>query len=158
MATSNSTVPSDYLVNPVNPYFMHPSENPSFVLVSPPLIEKNYHNWAHSMIVALESKNKHRFVDGTLPIPASTDSMHDTWKRCNNMVISWLTRSMSPSIAQFVLRMRFASQIWSDLKVRFSRGDKFRIADLMEEIQLCKQGSTQGTRGSRNHSFSSRVE
>ena len=37
--------------------------------------------------------------------------------------------------------MRFASQIWTDIKMRFSRGDKFRIADLTEEIQVCKQGT-----------------
>jgi hypothetical protein len=130
----------DHLINPNNPYYLHPSENPGAVLVTPVLNERNYHSWAHFMHVAMFSKNKHRFLDGSLPQPPATDPLSEVWLRCNNIVVSWLTRCMIPSIASSVMYKRNASDIWRIVKERFSRGDKFRIADLQEEISQCKQG------------------
>ena len=92
------------------------------------------------MEMALSSKNKLQFVDGSLPSPAKTDPMFVIWNRCNTTVAGWLTRSMTSSIAQSVLWMNNAAQIWEDLKVRFAHHDKFRIADLQEQLFNCKQG------------------
>uniref|UniRef100_A0A2C9VMX6 Retrotransposon Copia-like N-terminal domain-containing protein n=1 Tax=Manihot esculenta TaxID=3983 RepID=A0A2C9VMX6_MANES len=66
---------NDHFQNPSNPYFLHHNVNSSLVLVSPVLDEKNYHSWACSMKMACLSKNKVRFIDGTLPMPTVTDSM-----------------------------------------------------------------------------------
>nr|KYP36331.1 hypothetical protein KK1_042553 [Cajanus cajan] len=134
--------PSDHLVNPANPLFLHPGENPALVLVTPLLADNNYQQWKHDMIVALETKNKEKFVLGTLAYPPSTDPLHDAWKRCNKMVMSWLTRSMTPSIKQSVMWMDTAADIWCDLLECFSHGDKLRIANLQEELQNCKQGDS----------------
>ena len=54
------------LADPMNPYFLHPGESPGLVLVSTPLIESNYHFWSQAMIMALESKNKIGFVNGSI--------------------------------------------------------------------------------------------
>nr|KYP37376.1 hypothetical protein KK1_041431 [Cajanus cajan] len=130
LTNANPNSLSDHLVNPANPLFLHPAENPSLVLVTPLLEDNNYHQWKHDMFVALETKNKEQFVLGTLPCPTSTDPLHETWKRCNKMVMSWLTRSMTPLIKQSVMWMDTAFDIWTDLLERFSHGDKFRIANL----------------------------
>ena len=92
--------------------------------------------------MALESKNKEHFLFGTLPYPPSIDPMHEAWRRCNRMVMSWLARSMTPSIKQYVMWMDSAFEIWKDLKDNFSHSDKFRIADLQDKIQSCKQGDS----------------
>jgi len=55
------------------------------------------------MLVALETKNNDCFIIDTLPCPLSNDPLHETWKPCNKMVISWLTRSMTPTIKQSVM-------------------------------------------------------
>ena len=120
----------DNLTNPAHPLFLHPSENLALVLVSHLLSDNNYPQWRYDMLVALETKNKDCFVIDTLPCPPFNDPLHEAWKRCNKIVISWLTRSMTPAIKQSVMWMEFASDIWIDLLQRFSRGDKFRIADL----------------------------
>ncbi|XP_052723102.1 uncharacterized protein LOC128193522 [Vigna angularis] len=140
MAFSNST--TDYLSNPANPLFLHPGENPALILVTPPLSDNNYQQWRHDMLVALETKNKEKFVLGTIPCPPADDILHEAWKRCNKMVISWLTRSMTLPIKQSVMWMESAYEIWIDLLQRFSHGDKFRIADLQEAIHSCKQGDS----------------
>ncbi|XP_028242311.1 uncharacterized protein LOC114420678 [Glycine soja] len=103
MTINNQHSTSDHIVNPANPYFLHPGENTVVVLVSPPLTESNFHQWECDMVVALESKNKDHFLFGTLPCPPPTDPMHEAWRRCNCMVMSWLTRSMSPVIKQSVM-------------------------------------------------------
>ena len=68
--------------------------------------------------------------------------MHEAWRHCNRMVMLWLTRSMSPAIKQSVMWMDSTFEIWKDLKDRFSHSDKFRIVDLQDQIQNCKQGNS----------------
>jgi len=94
------------------------------------------------MMVALETKNKERFLFPDFVCPPISDPLHDAWKRCNRMVISWLTRSMTPAIKHYVMWMETTAKIWKDLKDRFSHADKFRIADLQDQIQNCKQGDS----------------
>nr|KYP53717.1 hypothetical protein KK1_024291 [Cajanus cajan]KYP53722.1 hypothetical protein KK1_024296 [Cajanus cajan] len=50
------------------------------------------------MITTLSMKNKEKIVDGSIQRPMVDNPLHTTWKRCNNMVVSWLVHSMSPSI------------------------------------------------------------
>jgi hypothetical protein len=52
--------------NHSSPYFVHPSDGPSSVSVSPVLDGSNYHSWARSMRRALGGKMKFEFVDGSI--------------------------------------------------------------------------------------------
>ncbi|XP_040950991.1 uncharacterized protein [Gossypium hirsutum] len=124
---------------PSSPYYLHPNENPALVLVSPILSSSNYHSWSRAMTMALLSKNKLQFVNGTITVPLRTDPLYSAWERCNTMVLSWLHHSISPSIMNSVLWLDFASDVWRDLRERFSQGDVFRISDLQEEINAFKQ-------------------
>jgi len=130
----------DYTTNPSNPYYLSSNENPTMVLVPSLLTESNYHEWARSMQTSLLSKNKLQFVDGSLPQPPLGDPMHDTWNRCNQMVVSWLRNAMTVSMAKSVLWIDLAVDVWNDVRNRFSQGDNFRIATLQEEIFGLKQG------------------
>ncbi|XP_057984436.1 uncharacterized protein LOC131169285 [Hevea brasiliensis] len=56
------------------------------------------------------------------------------------MVLSWITHSLSTSIAQSILWIDSVAEVWKDLKDRFSQGDIFRISDLQEEIYGFTQG------------------
>ena len=130
----------------VSVYFLHPSENPSLILVSTPLNGSNYHSWARAMKMSLLSKNKLKFVDRSILAPLATDPLFSPWERCNTMVLSWLTRSLEPSIAQSILWIDKAYEVWDELRERFSHGDLFRIADLQDEISFLKQGDLNVTR------------
>ncbi|XP_016730546.1 uncharacterized protein [Gossypium hirsutum] len=124
---------------PSSPYYLHPNENPALVLVSPILSSSNYHSWSRAMTMALLSKNKLQFVDGTITVPLRTDPLYSAWERCNTMVLSWLHHSISPSIMNNILWLDFAYVVWRNLRERFSQGDVFRISDLQEEINAFKQ-------------------
>nr|GMD06025.1 Retrovirus-related Pol polyprotein from transposon TNT 1-94 [Ipomoea batatas] len=52
----------------------------------------------------------------------------------------WILHSVIPIIAQSVLWLDTAKEVWDDLKERFAQGDIFRIADLRGEIYSMKQG------------------
>ena len=53
----------------VAPYFLHASDHLGLNLVSQPLTELNFNSWSRSMKMALNSKRKLGFVDGSVPKP-----------------------------------------------------------------------------------------
>lgn len=77
---------------------------------------------------AVISKNKFRFLDGSILIPDNFDPRFEAWERCNNLVHSWLLISVSSSIAQSIVYIEVAAEAWQDLKERFSQGDLVRVA------------------------------
>ncbi|XP_016164108.1 uncharacterized protein LOC107606575 [Arachis ipaensis] len=139
--SQNNQEKIDVTQSPSSPYYIHPSETPSTVLVSPPLTGDNYHQWSRAFSIALISKNKIGFLDGTIPTPATDDPLFPSWRRCNTLVSSWIFNSLSAPIAQSVIYFDYAEAIWEDLRNRFSQGDLLRVAELQEQIYGLKQGS-----------------
>ncbi|XP_019189406.1 PREDICTED: uncharacterized protein LOC109183798 [Ipomoea nil] len=117
-----------------DPMYLHVTENPNLVLVSPPLSEVNYATWSRSMRIALEVKNTYGFLDGSIVSPGESDPRFPIWRRCNNIVCSWLFKSLSPTIAEGVLYFEVATEIWSVLRRRYFQVDAHRIAELQNEI------------------------
>ncbi|XP_019433732.1 PREDICTED: uncharacterized protein LOC109340480 [Lupinus angustifolius] len=93
------------------------------------------------MKLALDSKNKLSFIDGSLPQPLPGDSMYHPWKRCNTMILSWIQHSVEESIVKSILWMNSAAEVWKDLQERFYQGDMFRIAELLEVFYRLNQGN-----------------
>nr|KYP54393.1 hypothetical protein KK1_000581 [Cajanus cajan] len=89
---------------------------------------------------ALQSKNKFKFVDGSIKNPGPSHHLYDSWVRRNTTVFGWITRTLSQEIAQSIVYFENAQDLWEDLKDRFSKGDYFRISDLLQEIHSIKQG------------------
>nr|KYP31200.1 hypothetical protein KK1_048715 [Cajanus cajan]KYP47161.1 hypothetical protein KK1_031184 [Cajanus cajan] len=89
---------------------------------------------------ALQSKNKFKFVDGSIKNPGTSHHLYDSWVRCNTTIFGWITRTLSQEIAQSIVYFESAQDLWEDLKDRFSKGDYFRISDLLQEIHSIKQG------------------
>ena len=89
---------------------------------------------------ALLSKNKFKFVDGSIKEPSTHDSLYDAWERSNNIVVSWILKTLSPNIAQSVTYIDSAHELWEDLKHRFFKGDHFRLSDLLQDLHSMRQG------------------
>ncbi|KAK2406745.1 putative mitochondrial protein [Trifolium repens] len=134
--------PVDPTSDPSSPFFVHPSDGPSSVKVSPVLTGANYLSWSRSMRRALGAKLKLEFIDGSLPQPVDPfDPSIRAWNRCNMLVHSWIMNSVSDSIAQSIVFMENALDVWNDLKERFSQGDLLRISELQQEIYSLQQES-----------------
>jgi len=49
-------------------------------------------------------------------------------------------RALAPDIAESVMYIDSAKELWDELKERFSQGDYFQISDLLQEIHSIRQG------------------
>ncbi|XP_019433047.1 PREDICTED: uncharacterized protein LOC109339946 [Lupinus angustifolius] len=96
----NRIINPNPILDPSGPYFISPTENPGSSLVSHLLNGDNYHPWSRDITMALETKDKLEFIYGTLPIPPNHDPIFTAWRRCNNLVVSWITQSIDPAIVQ----------------------------------------------------------
>lgn len=86
--------------------------------------------------MALISKNKLGFLEGIIPVPATTDPFYVAWQCNNTLIMSWLLNSISQS----VIYLDCAIDIWNDLKECFSHGDLLHTDALQEEVYGLKQG------------------
>ncbi|XP_020972812.1 uncharacterized protein LOC107632493 [Arachis ipaensis] len=131
---------SSAISDPISHYFLHPGESPGLALIPLKLTPQNYYQWSHDMWRALRSKNKVKFLDGSILKPGEGDPNFEAWDRCNNFLLSWINLSLSPEIAKSVMRISSAPNLWNDLKRRYSQGDVFQVGTLKEEFYALKQG------------------
>ncbi|XP_061368692.1 uncharacterized protein LOC133311632 [Gastrolobium bilobum] len=124
-----------------DPYYLHPNESPSLILVTPSMNGRNYHSCSRAIKVALILKNKLGFVNGTITTPSEDNVKYVAWEGCNMMVLSWVHRSIDNSIIQSIIWIGKANEVWNDLKDRFSQSDMFRISDLQENLYQMNQGN-----------------
>jgi len=106
-----------------SPYFTHHSDHPGLILISKPLNGDNYSTWKRAMTLALNSKNKLGFVNGTIKAP-SEEINHEEYaacSRCNDMVHSWIINTLSLEISDNVIYYSTANEVWEDLHERFSQ-------------------------------------
>ncbi|KAL5726070.1 hypothetical protein ACHQM5_009141 [Ranunculus cassubicifolius] len=138
---TNSVAPSVQSNNPrvVDPYIIHPSENPTAVFLSPQLQGDNYGSWVRGITKALNAKGKLGFVDGSIPRPSPTEPiLLNCWKRCDDLVGSWILNSVSAEIRTSCMYAESASEIWNNLKVRFSVSNAPKLYHLKSAISSLK--------------------
>ncbi|XP_057969382.1 uncharacterized protein LOC131158529 [Malania oleifera] len=127
--------------DPTHYLHLHPFNHPGIVLVSHPLTEDNYETWSRAMLLALQAKNKIKFIDGTLTPPDSPSSAEALqWSHCNGIVISWLLNCISKDISSSVLYCDSAYAIWVDLKDRYSQINGPRLFKLKQDTASLVQG------------------
>ena len=124
-----------------SPFFLHSADHPGLTLVAIRLDGTNYDDWDAAMRIALDSKGKLGFVDGSLSRPNESNPTFAIWSRCNSMIKSWILNSVSPQIYRSILRLNDASDIWRDLYSRFHMSNLPRTFNLTQEIQDLRQGS-----------------
>ncbi|KAF5442390.1 hypothetical protein F2P56_035053 [Juglans regia] len=123
------------LSDPNNPFRLDHGDNPAVILVTDLLTTDNYPTWSRAMRRALRAKNKLGFITGTIPQPTDlADPLFELWERCNDMVVSWIQNSISPSIKSSVVFVDDARDIWSDLQDRFSQQNGPRIFQLKKTL------------------------
>lgn len=93
------------------------------------------------MKIALTSKNKLGFVDGTFVRTARAPDLINAWDRCNAVVLSWLINSVDKEISCGITFCENAHLIWMDLKERFDKSDGSKIFNLHHTINSFTQGS-----------------
>jgi len=70
---------------------------------------------------ALLSKNKLKFIDKNISKLSDNDSTFEVWERCNVMVLSWITRTLTPQISESVVYIDSVRSLWEDFRERFTK-------------------------------------
>lgn len=97
------------------------------------------------MEINLSSKPKLGFLTGTVAIPIDDPLKLEMWETCNNMIISWLTSNISPTIKCSVMYMCSSREIWLNLEKRFALTNGSRKYKLSRVIYENKQNETSVT-------------
>ncbi|KAK4286012.1 hypothetical protein QN277_002630 [Acacia crassicarpa] len=125
------------VTDPSSSFYIHPKENPTLVLVTPPLDGTNYHSWSRSMRSALLSKNKLRFINGSILPPPLTDANFPAWERCNNLIL-WdemaNIRPLKPCTCGFISQALLHRD--DDKVIRFLKGLNESFASVKSQIML----------------------
>ncbi|XP_072078097.1 uncharacterized protein [Arachis hypogaea] len=83
---------------------------------------------------ALRSKNKVKFIDGSIEKPDVNDPLYEAWDICNDYIVSWITLALSPKIAQSVIWHDVPADLWRDLEHRYSQENIFKIDEIDDEL------------------------
>ncbi|KAL6129034.1 hypothetical protein ACLB2K_072387 [Fragaria x ananassa] len=111
------------------------------ILVPQALMEDNYDEWNGSMSADLTIKNKIGFVNGSSTRPTDQNSEQQQWDRCDVLVKTWLTGSMSKEISKSVKHCKSARAVWTELKERFGQTNMVQLFNFENVIHACKQGN-----------------
>ena len=121
------------------PLFVHPFDGPEFLDLKIRLNgSNNFRSWKRAMEIALFTKRKLPFVHGTLPRPTDDPIKGDQWDACNNLVISWIMNTVSDSIADSILYIESATEIWKQLEKRFAVSNGARKYKLNKDVYNLK--------------------
>ena len=107
---------SPYNDDPLN---LQPADHPGLQLISLKLIGQNYQRWSKSARIALRTKGKLGFVDGSCKRPAENTPQFNQWIMCDSMVLRWLLNSMMPELAEVFLYVNSSRELWLELTERF---------------------------------------
>jgi hypothetical protein len=64
------------------------------------------------------------------------------WKRCNDMVISWIINTLSKEISESVLYVNTAVQLWKELNERYGQVNGAQLYQLQKNLCSISQGSS----------------
>ncbi|KAL2903852.1 Retrovirus-related Pol polyprotein from transposon TNT 1-94 [Bienertia sinuspersici] len=125
-------------LDPSSPYYLSSGDQPGNVITHVVLKGDNYVVWARAMTLALKSRRKFVFVDGTITKPTEKKKLLD-WETVNSMLVSWITRTMDSKIATSLPFFDEAKKLWDFLEKKFCVASGPRIQKLRADITDCKQ-------------------
>ncbi|XP_075087592.1 uncharacterized protein LOC142169605 [Nicotiana tabacum] len=102
----------DFTIYPSHPFYVHPSDSPGAHLVSPPFDGNGFVIWRKNILTAIY----------------------------NDMVIAWITNSLSKDIANSVMGFDTAKDIWDNINERFGTSNDSKYIQIQREISVASQG------------------
>lgn len=81
------------------------------------------------------------FVTGEISKPSASAQL-DQWQRCNDLVTSWILRSVDPDLASSVLYDNSATDVWDDMFDRFHQPNAPRLFQIEQQISSLRQDTS----------------
>ncbi|KAF7812063.1 uncharacterized protein G2W53_033039 [Senna tora] len=106
------------LKNVAMPWSLSNSDQPGMALVVTPLFGNNFVSWSLAIKDALEAKDKHGFIDGTIKEPVEEANLKK-WKPVDSMVKSWVRNSISKEIVETFMFCKPARELRKEIEERY---------------------------------------
>lgn len=122
-----------------DPLFLSNSDNLGMQLVSAFFDGTNYQSWSRNVKLALGSKMKLGFINGTYPRPDNDSEDYERWERCDCMVMSWIINSMVSEISQNFMYASSSHELWKEIEERYAESNAPLIYQLQRDLSNIKQ-------------------
>lgn len=123
--------------------------------ISVKLDRTNYSIWRSQVLPALRGHDLAGYVFGTKPCPPefldapdgnggvsrTINPAYTHWIREDQLLLSWLLSSISPSLLSQVVRCKTTSEVWHLLEMFFVSRSRSRMLQLKVQLQTTKKGS-----------------
>ncbi|KAG7578912.1 Integrase catalytic core [Arabidopsis thaliana x Arabidopsis arenosa] len=127
----------------ISPYDLSANDNPGAIISQPLLNGLNYDEWALNFRMALSSRKKFGFLDGSISKPAAASPELEDWTANNHLIVGWIKQTIEPKIRSTISTREVAKDLWDIIKKRFSIKSGARLQQLRNSLANCKQnGST----------------
>ena len=130
MGKSEKNNPS---MNPSSVYYLHPTDT-SLKLVTNIFKGVGFKGWKHAMTIALSSKNKLGFVNGTITRSTTSSSQERAWDRVNDTVIGRIMNAVDEHIAKRILWLKTAKEASDELEHRYGQSSSTQLFHIEEEL------------------------
>ncbi|KAK4349597.1 hypothetical protein RND71_032352 [Anisodus tanguticus] len=97
--------------HPCHPLYVHPFDVLGSSLAPEPFDGNSYESWRRTILVAVSVRNKLDFINQFSTKPVDGSPLLRQWGRCNDLVVSWLTNSLTNEISHSVQYSEFAKDI-----------------------------------------------
>ncbi|KAH0764572.1 hypothetical protein KY285_000443 [Solanum tuberosum] len=135
-----STPGGNNIIDISNPFCIHPSDGPSLSLVQVEFLGTGYRSWRRSVMRSLSVKNKLGFINGECKRPALNSPQYRQWERCDNMITSWILKSLGKEIVDSVEYVCDAMELWKELEYRYDQTNGAKLYQIQKEINDLSQG------------------
>ncbi|KAL9682380.1 hypothetical protein QQ045_014177 [Rhodiola kirilowii] len=146
----SSTTPETYIHSSDDPLFVSHNENVGALIVTQPLVgSENYNPWRKFIERALGVKMKLGFIKRQVPRPTDVYQLA-RWDKCNNVVLTWISNSVSKEIAASIVHATDCATVWEELAERFSGSIDSSFVAVQQKIAECKAAKCSATRKMKN--------
>lgn len=126
----------------ISPYDLSSNDNPGAILSQPLLNSLNYDEWAINFRMALSSRKKFGFLDGSIPKPEAGSPYLEDWVANNHLLVGWIKLTIEPKIRSTISTREIAKDLWDIIKKRFSIKSGARLQQLRNSLATCKQNGS----------------
>lgn len=126
----------------ISPYDLTSGDNPGAVISSPLLNGTNYDEWAINLRMALSSRKKFGFIDGSIPKPEANSPTLEDWVANNHLLVGWIKQTIETKIRSSISTREVAKELWDIIKKRFSVKSGARLQQLRNSLATCKQNGS----------------
>ncbi|XP_073051354.1 uncharacterized protein [Primulina eburnea] len=119
-------------------FFLGSQDKPGDLITPVRLQHDNYDEWARSICLALLSRRKFDFVDGTIMEPKAPFTTED-WLTIHSMLVSWLMNTMDQDVKSTISFCDDAKLLWIEMQECFSVVNGPQIQELKTDLAKCEQ-------------------